>query len=167
VVSVFFPQYFTSRDADFHKRLDDNNIQLYKSDLLSFVNAAFRGAAKTARTKLFVTFCIANDQAHFKKYFKVLCADGDNSKQIVTDIYNALISAKVSAMYPEIFEKTNKKREETMASFTTTTGIKVVADSVGTDQRGAIQEESRPDFIWFEDFENRTTLRSAKNKGNQ
>ena len=54
-----------------------------------------------------------------------------------------------------------------MASFTTTTGVKVVADSVGTDQRGAIQEESRPDFIWFEDFENRTTLRSAKNKGNQ
>ena len=69
-------------------------------------------------------------------------------------------------MYPEIFQKTNKKREETMASFTTTTGIKVVADP-GTDQRGAIQEESRPDFIWFEDFENRTTLRSAKKKGNQ
>lgn len=158
----FFPQYFTSKDAEFHKEIDDSNIQLYKSDLLSFVNAAFRGAAKTARTKLFVTFCIANDQAHFRKYFKVLCADADNSKQIVTDIYNALISYKVSAMYPEIFEKTNKKREETMESFTTTTGVKVVADSVGTDQRGAIQEESRPDFIWFEDFENRTTLRSAK-----
>lgn len=158
----FFPQYFTSKDAEFHQELDDSNIKLYKSDLLSFVNAAFRGAAKTARTKLFVTFCIANDQAHFRKYYKVLCADADNSKQIVTDIYNALISYKVSAMYPEIFEKTNKKREETMASFTTTTGVKVVADSVGTDQRGAIQEESRPDFIWFEDFENRTTLRSAK-----
>ena len=48
-----------------------------------------------------------------------------------------------------------------MASFTTATGVKMIADTVGTDQRGDIQENVRPDFIWFDDFETRKTLRSA------
>lgn len=157
-----FPKYFTSPDAEFHEQIDLYNLQAYRGELKSFVDIAFRGAAKTARTKLFIAFCVANDTEHYRRYIKVLAADGDNSKQIVTDVYNMLISAKVSTLYPEIFVKTGKKREERMASFTTTTGIKVVADTVGTDQRGAIQEETRPDLLWFEDFENRTTLRSGK-----
>ena len=156
----FFPQYFTSKDAPFHKDLDGNNFKAYKGITKSFVDIAFRGASKTARTKLFLAFVILNDLDHFRRYIKVLSADGTNSKQIVTDIYNMLI--KCSSLYPEIFEKTEAKREETMSSFTTSTGIKVLSDTVGTEQRGAIQEESRPDLILFEDFETRKTLRSAK-----
>lgn len=157
----FFIKYFTSKDAPFHKKIDIANIQCYKGiSLNSFVDIAFRGGAKTARTKLFIAFAISNDTEHFRKYIKVLSADHDNSRQIATDIYNMLI--KVSAMYPEIFAKTDAKREETMASFTTATGVKLISDTVGTDQRGNIQEESRTDLIWYEDFENRTTLRSAK-----
>jgi hypothetical protein len=64
-------------------------------------------------------------------------------------------------MYPEVFAKTGAKREETMGSFTTATEVKVIADTVGTDQRGALQNEARPDWILFEDFETRMTLRSA------
>ncbi len=154
----FFPNYFTAKDAKFHKDIDQGNLDIYCGCKDSFVDIAFRGAAKTARTKLFVGFIIANDIDHIRRYIKVLSADGVNSKQIVTDIYNILVNCKV--LYPEIFEKTDTKREETMSSFTTTTGVKVIADTVGTEQRGAIQEDARPDFIWFEDFENRTTLRS-------
>lgn len=73
-----------------------------------------------------------------------------------------LVKPSVQEMYPEIFAKTDKKREETMGSFTTATGIKVTAGTVGTDQRGALQEDARPDFVWFEDFENRKTLRSGR-----
>lgn len=127
----------------------------------SFVDIAFRGGAKTARTKLFVAFAIANDIGHHRKYLKVLSEDGVNSKQIVTDVYNIFVNIRVRKHYPEIFEKTTAKREETMGSFTTSTGVKMFAGTVGTDQRGALQDESRPDFIWFEDFENRKTLRSA------
>lgn len=158
----FFPQYFSSADAEFHEEIDITNIEVYRGYLESFTDIAFRGAAKTARTKLFKAFAIANDTDHFRKYIKVLSADGDNSKQIVTDIYNMLIQPEVFVLYQEIFQETLSKREETMKSFTTATGIKIVAGTVGTDQRGAIQEASRPDLIWFEDFENRTTLRSAK-----
>lgn len=72
-----------------------------------------------------------------------------------------LISQAVSHYYPEIFEKTVEKREETMASFTTATGVKIKAGTVGMEQRGMIQEDARPDLIWFDDFETRNTLRSA------
>lgn len=144
----FFSKYFSSPDAKFHKEIDENNLKVYSSDLDSFIDIAFRGAAKTARTKLFLAFCIANDEDHYRRYMKVLCADTNNSNQIVTDIYNMLVSPRVTQMYPEIFQKSEKKREETMRSFTTATGVKMIADTVGTGQRGAIQEEARPDFIW-------------------
>lgn len=158
----FFPQYFSSQDAPFHKEIDANNLGAYDGTLSAFVDIAFRGAAKTARTKLFLAYCIANDLDHYRRYIKILAADGENSKQIVTDIYNVFMAPEVAEMYPEVFQKTGRKREETMGSFTTSTGVKVIADTVGTDQRGALQEAARPDFILFEDFENRKTLRSAK-----
>ena len=156
----FFPQFFESKDAPFHKRIDEGNIGVYKNGG-SFLDVVYRGGAKTTRTKLFIAFAIANDEGHYRKYFKVLSRDLSNAKQITTDVYNILISRRVRALYPEIFEKTPEKREETMISFTTATGIKMTADTVGTDQRGDIQDESRPDFLLFEDFETRLSLMSA------
>lgn len=158
----FFIQYFDSDDAEFHEEIDNNNLRAYKGEIDSYTDAAFRGASKTSRTKLFLAFCILNDFKHSRKYIKVLSADGDNSRQIVTDIYNMFVNPRVWALYPEIFAQTDYKREERMSSFTTSTGIKVLADTVGTEARGALQENSRPDLILFEDFETRKTLRSAK-----
>lgn len=37
----------------------------------------------------------------------------------------------------------------------------MLADTVGSTQRGQIQDESRPDFVVFDDFETRVSLRSA------
>lgn len=158
----YFVGYFTSSDADFHLEIDTNNLRAYRGEIRAFVDIAFRGAAKTARTKLFIGFCILNDTDHYRRYIKVLSADGNNSKQIVTDVYNMLVKPQIARLYPEVLQKTSAKREETMNSFTTATGVKMIADTVGTNQRGAIQEDARPDFIWFEDFENRETLRSAR-----
>jgi hypothetical protein len=95
------------------------------------------------------------------RYIKTLSEDYANARQNVTDLYNLLISPHIKRHYPEIFEKTDSKREETMASFTTATGVKMRADSVGMGRRGDIQEDSRPSLLWFEDFENRKVLRSA------
>ena len=159
--AYFFPRFFKFDDADFHYEIDRSNLNIYRGNKKYFVDIAFRGAAKTTRTKLFIAYIIANDRDHYRKYIKVLSADGGNSKQIVTDVYNLLISELMKFYYPEIFEKTPEKREETMASFTTATGVKMRSDTIGTDQRGDIQDESRPDFIWFDDFETRKTLRSA------
>ncbi len=157
----FFPQFFPHQDALFHLQMDRGNIGIYLNQQYSFLNIAFRGSSKTTRTKLFIAFCIANDEEHYRKYFKVLSKDIGNAKQVTTDVYNLLISRRVKALYPEIFEKTEAKREETMASFTTATGVKMIADTIGTDQRGQIQDESRPDFIWFDDIETRLSLTSA------
>lgn len=160
-VRYFFPQYFKSQDAKFHAEMDMYNLMVYKGELKSFVNIIFRGGAKTTRTKLFIAFCVANDAKHYRRYFKCLTKDLSNSKQTVTDIYNMFLDPRVKSFYPEVFRKTITKREETMMSFTTATGIKIIADTVGTDQRGQLQEDSRPDFVWFDDFETRKTLRSA------
>ena len=156
----FFPKYFTSNDAPFHKQIDTGNVEAYKNGG-QFLDIAFRGSAKTTRTKLFIAFVIANDTEHYRKFFKVLSEDSDNSKQSTTDVYNMLISRQVKALYSEVFERTEAKREETMASFTTATGVKMTSDTIGTSQRGDLQDESRPDFIWFDDFETRITLMSA------
>jgi len=158
----FHVKYFKSEDAEFHEEMNTNNVKIYLGKIEAFVNAAFRGAGKDMKMKLFIPFCILNDRDHFRRYFKVLSEDGDNSKQSVTDIYNILVNPRIAEMYPETFERTSSKREERMSSFTTSTGVKVLADSVGVDQRGANQEEARPDFVWFNDFETRKTLRSGR-----
>lgn len=155
------PQYFKDEDADFHNEINNNNLDAYRGSIDSFVDVAFRGAGKDVKTKLFIPFCILNDKDNYRRFYKILTEDIGNAKQIVTDIYNILVNPRVVSLYPNTFEKTIYKREETMTAFTTAKGIKVLADTVGVEQRGAIQEESRPDFIWFNDFESRNTLRSA------
>ena len=157
----FFPQYFEDEDAPFHKDINLGNLDAYRGKIDYFIDVAFRGAGKDVKTKLFIAYTILNDKDRTRRYFKVLSEDTANSKQVVTDIYNMLVNPKIVSHYPNTFGKSVFKREETMSAFTTATGIKVLADTVGTEQRGAIQEENRPDFVWFNDFESRKTLRST------
>lgn len=157
----FFPKYFKSLDAPFHTDINKGNLDIYRGKLDILVDIAFKGAGKDVKTKLFIAFVVLNDTEHSRKYFKVLSEDGGNSKQAVTDIYNMLVEPTIRQMYTDTFGKTVFKREETMGSFTTNTGVKVLADTIYTSQRGDVQEEARPDFIWFNDFETRKTLRSA------
>jgi len=156
----FFPKFFSSPDAPFHETVDLAHARLYKREIPEWLEIMFRGGAKTTRTKLFVAFCIANDEERTHKYIKVLSRDGTNSTQFVTDVYNMLVNMNIRSLYPEVFQKTVAKREETMGSFTTATGIKVFAGTIGQSQRGAVQDESRPSFIIFDDIEDRTSLRS-------
>lgn len=157
----FFPKYFKAHDAGFHAKIDAYNLRTYKGTLRSFTDIAFRGAAKSTRTKLFIAFCMANDMTHFRRYLKILTKDPDNAKQYVTDVYNMFVDPQVHEFYPEVFAKTATKREERMEAFTTATGVKMISDSVGVAQRGQLQEDIRPDWIIFDDFETRSTLRSA------
>lgn len=156
-----FPKYFPSKDAPHHEVGDVHRARVYLGLDPAFLNVAYRGDAKTTRAKLFRAFVICCDTSHFRRYMRVLSKDPDNAKQSVTDIYNMLVSVRVKDLYPEIFQVTGSKREETMSSFTTSTGIKVTSDSIGTDQRGAVQEAARPDYDWYDDFETRMSLYSA------
>lgn len=148
-------------DAPFHEDIDKGNIAVYRGKQPAFVDGAFRGAAKTTRTKLFMGYAISNDQDHSRRYIKVLSEDEVNSRQVVTDVYNMFVNKQVSHFYPEILEKTPEKRAETMNDFETAQNVKMLASTVGVKQRGQLQDEFRPDLIWFDDFESRTTLRSA------
>lgn len=157
----FFPQYFKSDDAEFHFDINSGNLAIYRgTELDAFIDIAFRGAGKDVKTQLFIAFVILNDKNHFRRYFKCLSEDLDNAIQSVTDIYNMLVNPKIAKIYPKTFERTAFKKVERQDAFDTSTGIKVIADGLRTSQRGAKQEEARPDFVWFNDFENRKTLRS-------
>lgn len=157
----YFVKYFTSPDCAAHADMDMNNVKAYRSQTLQYVNIAFRGFSKTARTKLFLAFCILNDLDHTKRFIRCISADLDNAKQSVTDIYNMFVQPRVKAVWPETFEKSEAKREETMTGFTTSTGVKVLAKQIGVDQRGKIMEEAKSDFDWYDDIETKTTIRSA------
>lgn len=171
---TFFPGYFMDEtktdvidDAPYHADIDAGNLSVYRGtkplpDGKSvFLDIAYRGGAKTTRTKLFMGYVISNDVDHHRRYMKILSEDDRNSKQSVTDIYNMFVDRKVRHFYPEIFAKTPEKRADTMKDFETATNVKLIASTVGVEQRGQIQDEFRPDFVWFDDFESRKTLRSA------
>ncbi len=157
----FFGNYFTSEDCEAHAQMDLNNVLVYRSKIKQYVNIAFRGFAKTARTKLFLAFCIANDKESSKRYIRCISVDLDNAKQTVTDMYNMFIQPKVKELYGEIFVRTDAKREEKMDSFTTSTGVKVIAKQILVDQRGKIQEDAKSDLDWYDDFETKKSIMSA------
>ncbi len=157
----FFPQYYKVDDAPFHRDIDRHNLAVYRGEIDEFIDGAFRGGAKTTRTKLIWAFLIANDIEHSRRYFKIATKDIANAKKIVTDIYNMLAVGQVRYYYPELFAKTPEKRQETMGVFTTATGVMLLATTVGVDQRGQLQEDARPDMLWLDDIETRKTLRSA------
>lgn len=168
-VRYFYPGVFKAKDAPFHREIDAYNLKVYRGEIVVFVDIVFRDGAKTTRTKFFTAFCIGNDKDRSKKLIKILSKDRKNAGQSVTDVYNALIATKHAYFYPELFEKTDAKRQESMNVFMTSTGIKVDSDSVGVDQRGDQVysddddggEIARPDLVIYDDFETRKTLRSA------
>ena len=115
----FFPRFFESEDAPFHEKMDMGNISVYRGFQPEFLNIGYRGCSKTTRTKLFVAFAIANDLDKRRKYFKFLSKDQSKANEIVTDINNMLISSKAKSDSPEILERPETTREQTMHSCTT------------------------------------------------
>jgi len=153
-----YPRYFEYKSPSIHDDMIINMIGSYLGKK-NFANIAGRGLAKTALQKLFCAFVLLNDKGAFRKYMKILTIDGKNSRQIVTDVYNLMVEAE--RIYGDMFEKEGSlKREETMSSFTLNNGRKFLAGTVGQTQRGHIQDAYRPDWIWFDDVEDVTTVAS-------
>ena len=153
-----YPRYFQSTPAPFHDQILENMIDAYYGRT-KYLNLGFRGCAKTTYTKLFLAFVILNDMNQTRKYMKVLTRNVGNAKQLVTDVYNLIVETK--DFYGDIFEKSgDKKREETMGSFTTVEGVKLLSGTVGMTQRGHLQDAFRPDFMLFDDVEDRESMQS-------
>jgi hypothetical protein len=155
----FFIRYFQNKQAPKHKELIMHYIKAYLGEY-NFMIRGFRGCAKTSLLKLFMVYVLACDKRKKpSKYMKILCRDISNAKQITTDTYNMLV--EVMPLFGDFFEKEgDKKREETMGGFTLKGDRKFNAGSVGQDQRGKIQDAFRPDFVWFDDIEDRTSVSS-------
>lgn len=154
-----YPRYFKAEDSPEHDVLILNYIRSYKGEQ-NALELAYRGFAKTTLAKLFIAYCLLNDKEEFRKYIKVISKDLKNSKQIVTDIYNLMV--ELMHIYGDVFKKEGrKKQEETMGEFTMTKGTKLSAGTVGQTQRGHVQDAYRPDWILFEDVEDRESISSV------
>ena len=152
-----YPRHFKAKSAPFHDDFVDDMVRSYYGE--NMLEAACRGSAKTSLKKLFDVFVLLNDRAKHRKFIKVLSRDGKNSKQIVTDVYNLMV--EVQDIYGNMFETEGDiKHEETMGSFTMKDGRKYASGTVGQSQRGHVQDAYRPDWVWFEDVEDRESIRS-------
>lgn len=153
-----FIRFFKSEDAPFHRDMAMDFIRWYRGENVR--ELAFRSASKTSLFKLFLCFVLENDEDHSKRYIKILSRDLKNPKQIVTDVYNMCL--ELIPIYGNPFEKEgDKKREETMGSFTMKCGVKLTAGTVGQAQRGHVQDAYRPDALIFDDVEDRETISST------
>lgn len=153
-----YPQYFTHKSPEHHDTRILNYIQSYRG-LVNGIEIAYRGDAKTSHAKLFITFVLLNDKNAYRRYMKVLSRDLKNATQLVTDVYNNIVT--VAYIYGDVFEKEGDvKREERMGSFTTKRKQKLVAGTVGQTQRGHLQDAFRPDWVLFEDVEDRESVSS-------
>lgn len=162
---TFYLRYFQDKQGEvtpspaFHRDFVNDSIDAYKGHV-NVVNAGSRDIAKTTIDKLFLPFVLLNDRGRYNRYIKVISKDISNAKQMVTDVYNMII--EVIDVYGDVFEQEGKKkREQTQSSFTMKSQVKVVAGTIGNDHRGALQDAYRPDFILFEDIEDRTSISSA------
>lgn len=155
---TFFTRYFQQKSAPFHKEMAENYLRSY------FLNEnkmelGFRGCAKTSLLELVIVFVLLNDVKARKKYLKILSRDLKNSVKLVTGIYNKLI--ELEHIYGDVFvNEGKKKQEERQDSFVMRKGVQVSAGSVGMSQRGHKQDAYRPDWIIFEDIEDRTSISS-------
>jgi len=152
-----FIRFFKSDDAPFHTDMAFDFIRWYRGENVR--ELAFRSASKTSLLKLFLVFVLENDEDHSKKYIKIVSRDLKNPKQIVTDVYNMML--ELIPIYGNPFEKDDKKREETMSSFTMKCGVKLTAGTVGQAQRGHVQDAHRPDALVFDDVEDRESVSST------
>lgn len=153
-----YPRYLASEPAPFHDDFVQHMLSAYYGEC-NYLNLGFRGCAKTTYTKLFIAYVLLNDIEHTRRYIKVMARNFGNSKQMVTDIYNLIVEVK--DLYGNLFPKQKEtKGEETMAVFTTVDGTKLLAGTVGMTQRGHLQDAYRPDFLVFDDVEDRESISS-------
>jgi hypothetical protein len=157
-VHRMYPRYLQSPPASFHEGFIQNMLTAYYGQG-NYINLGFRGCAKTTYAKLFIAFALLNDMDHRRRYIKVLARNLGNSKQMVTDIFNLIVEVK--PLYGNLFPKQKEtKGEETMLVFTTVDGVKLMAGTVGMTQRGHVQDAYRPDFLVFDDVEDRESINS-------
>jgi hypothetical protein len=155
---MYFPEYFKYQTAPFHAEMVLGYINSYIANK-PFVNLGFRGSAKTSLLKLFITFVMLNDLKSRKKFIKVLTKDLRNSKKTVTDIFNNIV--RVKDLYGEVFIVDKElKQEETMSTFKLNSEVQINAGTVGQQHRGHLQGAFRPDWLIFDDIEDKETTRS-------
>lgn len=176
-IRLFFLASLNFKDASFHRDIDkfyaeqihsylNNGTPRYKGALI----VGYRESAKTTRVK-FNECYLACYLPEYVDYTLLVSDDGNASNQFNMDLFNMLGFSKIKQYFPNLISVTQEKKKEsqTMAKFTTTTGVTYSASSARKSKRGSNQadvsddgevEVKRPTKIIADDIENESTLLS-------
>lgn len=165
------------KDSDAHKEIDRTNAEQVESYLKrgkprykGTIIVGHRESAKTTRVKfnkLYNTLYIP----HIVDSINLISEEGGSADQFNMDMFNMLAFSSISKYYPETIslEMKKKKESQTMAKFTTTSGVTYSSSSARKTKRGNVKvditedgdiETKRPKDATFDDIENENTIRS-------
>lgn len=174
---LFFGGSLKYKDAHFHLEIERVYAeQIYflihhgRPRYKGLVIVGFRESAKTSTVKFCETYLSVyiprdNDLTH------IVSEDGTTANQFNMDLFNMFGFSKLAMYFPNLIAQSQEKKKEsqTMARFTTTTGVTYGASGARKSKRGAVQvhidekgevESKRPKKVIADDIENETTLLS-------
>jgi hypothetical protein len=165
------------KDAYCHEQID----RAYAEQIHSILNRGrpkytgiiiigYRESAKTTRVKFNETY-MSLYIGDIMDSINVVSENGKSSSQFNMDMFNVLAFSKVAKYFPNTIAQnlTKKKESQTMAKFTTTTGVTYSATSARQSNRGNVKMDiddnsevntKRPKKVIFDDIENETTILS-------
>lgn len=150
-----------------HRNIDSKKTQRYILRLCKLLNPdniwcvmyGFRGLAKTSIGKIFLEYIILYGLANT---VLIGCRNPDNATAIATDIYNNLRSRYIVRDFGNRFTgrtDADEKHKDSMSHFKVGKTT-VLAFSLLSSIRGILSENEKPDWIFLDDFETESSLRS-------
>lgn len=176
-IRLIFLSSLKYKDAPYHKQID----RFYAEQIYSYLNygkpkykgaiiVGFRESAKTTRVKFCETY-LSLYLSKYSDYTNIVSEDGGSANQFNMDLFNTFGFSKIAQYFPDTIAASQQKKKEsqTMAKFTTTTGVTYSASGARKSKRGNVQmdidedgevEAKRPKKAIFDDIENEQTLLS-------
>ena len=161
---TYFKEFFKFKIPKFHKLWYKLFEDLSNGEFRFFILIGFRESAKTSLCKLYLMWCICYKKRSFANY---VCYEKETAGDALFDIVTWLQSNKLlledfGSLFPDVRPVGEKKPEKkSIYNFVTTNGVKVVASGIRKSTRGKIFGTERPDLYVIDDFENKTTKKSA------
>lgn len=140
----YFPHYYTSEPADFHKRATN---RIMKNPEYFEVRSWSRELAKSARTMMEVLKLTLTGQ---KKTILLVSDSEDNAKRLLLP-YKALLETNNRIINDYGVQQSIGKWEA--GEFTTTKGVSFRALGAGQNPRGTRNDAKRPDVILVDDID--------------
>jgi len=151
--SYYFPAYYSSRPADFHRRA---SRRIIKHDKWYEVRAWSRELAKSTRSMMEVMYLLMTGRAH---NMLLISHSNDNACELLMPY---MINLESNTRLINDYGKQVGYRGWEVGKLVTATGKSLRAIGAGQSPRGTRNEEKRPDLIIIDDIDTDEKVRNVK-----